>query len=195
MIKDERLLDEEKKELIEISRKTLESFYRDKRIPKVEVKSRRLEELRFGCFVTLKKRGNLRGCLGNFTSKDPLYLNIQKMTIASAKEDPRFEPVNKNELSELEIEISVLYPLIEVKDLDEIKVGRDGLYIEYGFYRGVLLPQVATEYGWDRDEFLSHTCIKAGLPKDAWKKLPLKIYRFEADVFGEKDLKMLKTSS
>ncbi|GAB4443885.1 MAG: hypothetical protein OHK0040_14550 [bacterium] len=81
----------------------------------------------------------------------------------------------------------MLYPLIKIKDINEIVVGRDGLYIVYGYYSGVLLPQVATEYGWNKEEFLSHTCLKAGLSSDSWKKLPLEIYRFEADVFGEEE--------
>jgi AmmeMemoRadiSam system protein A len=185
----ERLNEKEKQELLIIARETLKRYYEKGEIPKFEIKNERLKELKLGCFVTLKKHGHLRGCLGNFSSREPLYVNVQKMAIASSKEDPRFEPVKNRELNEIEIEISVLYPLIEVNNFDEIQVGRDGLYIEYGFFRGVLLPQVATEYGWDRDEFLSHTCLKSGLPQDAWKRLNLKVYRFEADVFSEKDLK------
>jgi AmmeMemoRadiSam system protein A len=186
-MEQERLNEEERKELLSLSRKTLETYYETGKIFTYSPINVRLKNLYLGCFVTLKKKGNLRGCLGNFTSKDPLYLNIQRMTISSAKEDPRFEPVKKSELKDIHIEISVIYPMIEIKSLDEIQVGRDGLYIEYGFYRGVLLPQVATEYGWDKEEFLSHTCVKAGLPKDAWRNMELRIFRFEADVFGEKE--------
>lgn len=185
----ERLNEEEKKELLMLSRKTLETYYLSGKIFEYTPINSRLKELHLGCFVTLKKRGNLRGCLGNFSSKTPLYLNIQKMTISSAKEDPRFDPVKHSELKDIDIEISVIYPMIEIKNLDEIQVGRDGLYVEQGFFRGVLLPQVATEYGWDREEFLSHTCIKAGLPPNAWKNTQIRIFRFEADVFGEKDYK------
>lgn len=185
----ERLNEEEKKELLKLSRKTLENYYLNGRIFEYTPVNPRLIDLHLGCFVTLKKKGNLRGCLGNFSSRDPLYLNIQKMTISSAKEDPRFEPVKQRELSDIDIEISVIYPMIKIRNIDEILVGRDGLYVEHGFFRGVLLPQVATEYGWDREEFLSHTCIKAGLPPNAWKDMEIKIFRFEADVFGEKDHK------
>lgn len=181
----EALNAKEREELLKIARKTLEEYLQTKRILPVEVENKRLKELQLGCFVTLKKAGELRGCIGNFGTKEPLYKNVQKMAIASATEDPRFKPVTHKELPDLSIEISVLYPLIKVKDLSEIEVGRDGLYIVYGFYRGVLLPQVAVEYNWTREEFLSHTCIKAGLSPDSWKKLPLDIYRFEADVFGE----------
>lgn len=181
----ERLTTDEKKELLKIARETLIEYLAKKRLPEINVINKRLSELKLGCFVTLKKNGNLRGCIGNFGSNDVLYKNVQKMAIASALEDPRFNPLSAKEVSFVNIEISVLYPLIKVKDISEIVVGRDGLYIVYGFYSGVLLPQVATEYNWDRDEFLSHTCVKAGLPKDGWKKLPVEIYRFEADVFSE----------
>lgn len=184
----ERLTLQEKKELLVIARKTLEQYLTNREIPTFRISNNRLAELKLGCFVTLKKNNDLRGCIGNFGSKDVLYKNIQNMAIASATEDPRFKKVTKEELNQLDIEISVLYPLIKVNDLSEILVGRDGLYIVYGFNSGVLLPQVATEYNWNRDEFLSHTCIKAGLHPDSWKNLPLEIYRFEADVFGEKIL-------
>lgn len=184
----ERLTDEEKKELLSIARTTLEKYLKTGEIPLIQVNNKRLSELKLGCFVTLKRDGELRGCIGNFSSKDVLYKNVQKMAIASATEDPRFSSVSLKELASLRIEVSVLYPLIKIKDIDEILVGRDGLYIVYGYYSGVLLPQVATEYGWDKEEFLSHTCLKAGLSADSWKKLPLEIYRFEADVFGEEDV-------
>lgn len=190
----ERLNDDEKRELLLLSRKTLETYYEIGKIFKYTPINLRLKELHLGCFVTLKKVGNLRGCLGNFSSTDPLYLNIQKMTISSAKEDPRFDPVKKDELKNINIEISVIYPMIEIKNLEEIQVGRDGLYVEQGFFRGVLLPQVATEYGWNREEFLSHTCIKAGLPPNAWKDKGIRIFRFEADVFGENDYNLNYTS-
>jgi len=183
----ERLTLEEKKELLNVARKTLEEYLETKRVPNFNINNIRLKELKLGCFVTLKKDGELRGCIGNFGSRDALYKNVQSMAIASATEDPRFNRVSKKELQSIDIEISVLYPLIKVNDISEIVVGRDGLYIVYGYTSGVLLPQVATEYNWTKEEFLSHTCIKAGLAPDSWKKLPLEIYRFEADVFGEKE--------
>lgn len=182
----ERLKEEEKKELLNIAKLTLTEYLKNKKVPVVQVSNNRLAELKLGCFVTLKKGVELRGCIGNFGSQQVLYKNVQSMAIASATEDPRFNPVSFKELPSLSIEISVLYPLIRINDLSEIVVGRDGIYIVYGYYSGVLLPQVATEYGWNREEFISHTCLKAGLPADSWKKLPLEIYRFEADVFGEK---------
>lgn len=184
----ERLKGEEKKELLAIARITLEEYLKTKRILSIQIKNKRLAELKLGCFVTLKIGKELRGCIGNSDSRTVLYKNVQSMAIASATEDPRFRAVSLKELASIDIEISVLYPLTRVKDISEVVIGRDGLYIVYGYCSGVLLPQVATEYGWSREEFLSHTCLKAGLPKDSWKKLPLEIYRFEADVFGEKEL-------
>jgi len=140
-----------------------------------------------GCFVTLKKRGWLRGCIGRIVGDRPLYLTIIEYAVHAAVDDPRFRPVSKNELDELDIEISVMTPLERVTDVDDIQVGRDGLLIKMGFNQGLLLPQVATEFGWDRETFLVHTCRKAGLPADAWKSPRAQIYRFSAQVFGEKE--------
>lgn len=182
-----KLTDNEKKELLNIARKTLEYKFSKKDLNEISTSEKRLYELKHGCFVTLKKSGHLRGCIGTFVSKNNLVENVKNMALASAFEDPRFSKVTVDELKEITIEISVLYPLIKIKDINEIEVGRDGLYIVYGYYHGVLLPQVAVEYGWDREEFLSHTCIKAGLPKDAWRKLNLDIYRFEGEIFSEEE--------
>jgi len=138
-----------------------------------------------GCFVTLTQHGELRGCIGLIKGIKPLYLAVQDMAIAAALRDPRFPPVSPSELDEIEIEISVLTPLKEVEDVEEIKVGRDGIYIERGYHSGLLLPQVATEYGWTREEFLDHTCMKAGLFPGCWKEEGTKIYRFSALIFSE----------
>jgi len=110
------------------------------------------------------------------------------MAIASGWEDPRFPPLDASELDEIEIEISVLSPLRPARP-EEIEVGKHGVYITKGFYRGVLLPQVAVEYGWDRETFLAQTCLKAGLHPDAWKEPDTKIEIFSAEVFSEKDFK------
>jgi uncharacterized protein len=141
-----------------------------------------------GAFVTLHKLGQLRGCIGNFFAEGPLAAMVQNMAVAAGWEDPRFSPVSDSELAKLDIEISVLSPLREISEVKEIEVGKHGIFITKGYYRGVLLPQVATEYGWDRETFLAHTCQKAGLPMDAWKKGGLKIEIFSAEVFGEKEL-------
>lgn len=136
----------------------------------------------WGAFVTLKVHGHLRGCIGTIVSDEPLPETIAELAVKSASYDPRFPPVGPAELNELDIEISILGPLREVTDIGEIQIGRDGLVVEHGGRRGLLLPQVATEHNLDVRSFLSQTCIKAGLPPDMWK-LGAKIYRFPAEVF------------
>ncbi|MBE9537029.1 MAG: AmmeMemoRadiSam system protein A [Proteobacteria bacterium] len=138
-----------------------------------------------GAFVTLHKKGELRGCIGNFFSDKPLYKTVAEMALSAAFKDPRFSPLRENELDELDFEISVLSPLRQIEDAGEIEVGRHGIFITKGAKRGVLLPQVAREYGWDRETFLEHTCMKAGLPSDEWRH-GAKIEVFSAQVFGEK---------
>ncbi|HBG46946.1 MAG TPA: AMMECR1 domain-containing protein [Deltaproteobacteria bacterium] len=139
-----------------------------------------------GAFVSIHKNGRLRGCIGVFASKDPLWKTVQEMACSAASKDPRFVPVEKGELPEIDIEISVLSPLRQIKDINEIEVGRHGIYIMQGRNRGVLLPQVASEHGFDREEFLDETCIKAGLEPNAWRE-GADIYIFEAEVFGERE--------
>ncbi len=137
-----------------------------------------------GAFVSLHKGEELRGCIGTFISDKPLYKTVMEMAIAAATQDFRFPPVTLKELSLISIEISVLSPLKKINDVSEIEVGRHGIYIVKGFNRGVLLPQVAVEYGWDREEFLEHTCLKAGLPPSAWKE-GADIYIFNAEIFSD----------
>jgi uncharacterized protein len=139
-----------------------------------------------GAFVTLHRGGDLRGCIGFPGSSEPLDEVVGRCAIAAATEDPRFPPLSAEELPGLELEISVLTPIRPVADTSEIEVGRDGLVAQDGFRRGLLLPQVATERRWDRETFLSHTCLKAGLRPDAWRT-GAKISRFQAEVFGERD--------
>lgn len=140
-----------------------------------------------GAFVTLTSKGALRGCIGNIRGFRPLYQTVSEMAVAAATEDPRFPPMKQAELDDLHIEISVLSPFEKVEDPALVEVGRDGLYIKRGSYSGLLLPQVATEWKWDRNTFLSQTCSKAGLPTDAWKLPDTEIYSFTAEVFGEGD--------
>jgi hypothetical protein len=137
-----------------------------------------------GAFVTITIGGELRGCIGTFREDTPLFRTVAQMAVAAAKEDPRFPPLSAAELPKIHVEISALTPMKPVADVREIEVGRHGLYITRGFNSGVLLPQVATEYGWDRTTFLEQTCRKAGLPKNAWQE-GAKILSFEAEVFGE----------
>jgi len=139
-----------------------------------------------GAFVTLKCDGELRGCLGTLECREPLAEEIARLARSTAHEDPRFDPVRPSELPHLRVEVSVLGPLelIDPLDPDAFVIGRHGLVVEQGRRRGLLLPQVATEWNWTRDEFLAHTCRKAGLPADAWKR-GATVYRFDAVVFGE----------
>ena len=139
-----------------------------------------------GAFVTLKKRGELRGCIGTLECRASLPEEIARVAVSAAREDPRFEPVRATELDDLDVEVSVLGPLepIDPFDAGAIEIGRHGLVVEQGWRRGLLLPQVATEWGWDRETFLSQTCVKAGLPRDCWRG-GAKVYRFAADVFGD----------
>ncbi len=136
-----------------------------------------------GAFVTLKKGGHLRGCIGNIVGSGPLVATIERMAGAAAFEDPRFPPVAAAEFDELEIEVSVLGPLTQCPDPELIEVGRHGLYIRKSMHSGLLLPQVATEWGWDRETFLDQTCVKAGLPKGTWRKPKVEIWWFEAEIF------------
>jgi len=140
-----------------------------------------------GAFVTINRDGQLRGCIGYIEAARPLHETVGLMAVEAALRDPRFHPVEPSELPELQIEISVLSPLDVVDDPSSIVVGRDGLIVQSGRSRGLLLPQVAAEYGWDRETFLERTCRKAGLPPDAWRREDVVILRFTAEVFGEGD--------
>jgi AmmeMemoRadiSam system protein A len=140
-----------------------------------------------GAFVTLHKGGQLRGCIGRFSDEGRITEVIHDMAQAAAFEDPRFPRLTPDELPQVDVEVSVLTPMRKVDDVEQIQVGRDGLYIIKGFNRGVLLPQVAVEQGWDRQTFLEHTCLKAGLPPNGWQDPAAEIYAFSAEIFGEKE--------
>ena len=179
----ELLTKKEQKELLKIARNTVVDYITNGKVPVLTTESPGLN-LHSGCFVTVKQKGELRGCIGNFVSEQPLYLLVQEMATSAAIRDPRFYPMKSEDLADFKLDISVLSPLKKAASVDEIKVGTHGIYIVKGSYRGVLLPQVATEYGWNREQFLQHTCIKAGLPEDAWQG-ECEIYIFSAQVFGE----------
>ncbi len=138
-----------------------------------------------GAFVTLTRAGELRGCIGQVEPRDPLGAVIVHCAAAAALEDPRFPPVSPIDLPSLRLEVSILSPAEEVTDTNHIVVGRHGLIVSQNGFRGLLLPQVATEHGWTRDQFLEQTCRKAGLPRDAWQR-GARVYCFEAEVFGER---------
>ena len=142
-----------------------------------------------GCFVTIykKEEHELRGCIGTFDFNRPLYANIADMAKAAATRDPRFSPLRESEFDEIELEISVLEAPTPCATQD-IVVGKHGLLIEQGSRRGVLLPQVASDYGWNREQFLDHTCLKAGLPRNAWQNPNTQIHCFEAHILAEKEL-------
>jgi MEMO1 family protein len=178
---------EDKKELMRIAKESVVTFVRDDKLPKVDTKIPRLKEMG-AAFVTLKENGQLRGCIGHVIAHEPLYLCIRDVACSAAKQDPRFPPVTAAELPKLEYEISVLSPMAPVKDLKLIEVGKDGLLMKSGPFQGLLLPQVPGEQGWDRDQFLSHTCMKAGMEPECWRKPETEVYHFRALVFGEKDL-------
>jgi len=180
----ELLTKKEQRDLLKIARDTIVSYVSSSRVPVVETASKGLN-LQSGCFVTIKQHGQLRGCIGNFVSDQPLFRLVQEMAVSAATRDPRFYPMKQQDLDAFELEISVLSPLERISSVDAIKVGTHGIYLVKNSSRGVLLPQVATEYGWDRETFLRHTCLKAGLPENAWQR-DCEIYIFSALVFGEK---------
>jgi len=178
---------EQKKKLLEIARKAIETYLKTgKTIEVKETDPVLLKEL--GAFVTLKEKGRLRGCIGNIIGQKPLYLTVRDMAIEAAVSDPRFTRLETQELKNIEIEVSVLSPLEKIDSVDKIKLGKHGVLIRKGFASGVFLPQVAQETGWSKDEFLSNLCShKAGLKPDAWKDKASEIYIFTAEVFSEKE--------
>jgi AmmeMemoRadiSam system protein A len=138
---------------------------------------------KMGAFVCLKTKGELKGCIGYIKGQMPLDETIRRMAVEAAFHDPRFMPLDAIEWKDTEVEISVLTPMKRITDIEEIQVGINGIYVEKGTESGLLLPQVATENGWDRRVFLEYACMKAGLPRDAWKSPETRIYIFSADVF------------
>ncbi len=179
----------EKKELLRIARMSIGFALGECGRPKRPEGGKALNEAS-GAFVTLHQQGELRGCIGYIEAKYPLAETIEEVAQKAAFEDPRFSPLTAEEFPSLEIEISVLSPLTKVSDVDDIRVGTHGLVIDTGYSRGLLLPQVAVEYGWGREAFLSHTARKAGLPADAWKRKDVTLYLFTSDVFSERLLNM-----
>jgi AmmeMemoRadiSam system protein A len=178
------LSESEKQFLLQTARRAIEAAVLEQRPPLIEHPTKNLLEP-CGAFVTIHEHGELRGCIGYIEGVKPLIETILDVAPKAALEDPRFPPVSSEELSHLELEISVLSPMKRMTNINEIVIGKHGLVIEIGPYRGLLLPQVATEYGWDRETFLNQTSRKAGLPSDAWKTPSAKILMFSAEVFDE----------
>ncbi|RKY42687.1 MAG: hypothetical protein DRP85_02120 [Candidatus Makaraimicrobium thalassicum] len=176
----------QKERLLSISRESLRCYLENGKRLDVEVEDEALKQ-DMGAFVTLRKHGQLRGCIGHMDATGPLYLTIRDMAIAAATEDPRFPPVTFDELDDVDIEISVLSPMKKIDDYNEIEMGKHGVMVRTGWRSGVYLPQVADETGWDREQFMNSLCShKAGIPADAWKTGACDIYVFTAEVFGEK---------
>ena len=169
----------EKKELLSLARNAITGYVTNGKAPEVEIKNPKFKT-DGAVFVTIKENGSLRGCIGHIQAVMPLYQSIIKNAVAACSSDPRFPPMKKEELKDMEIEISILSPFVPLKDVKDIQVGKHGLYIMKGMQSGLLLPQVATEFGWDRYAFLENLCMKAGLPKDAWKDA--EIYTFTAEI-------------
>ena len=175
------------KVLLKIARETVEALTRDQQPPDFQVEEQELQHEQ-GAFVTLKTNGRLRGCIGQFTADKPLWQVVQQMAVAAATQDPRFagNRIRPDELDQLQIEVSVLSKMKEMENPLDIELGKHGIYVKHGFRTGCFLPQVATETGWDKEQFLSKCCHgKAGLAPDAWKDEDTKVYSFTAQVIEE----------
>jgi len=182
---------EEQKLLLELARSTLQSYLKDSRIPQ-QIKNQfpaypKLGR-NLGVFVTLRKKGELRGCIGSIIGREPLYLGVEANAVHAAVDDPRFLPLQQSELAGVEIEISVMTPLRPLADYRSVRLGTDGVVIRDGNAQAVFLPQVAAETGWTLDRFLASLCRKAGLPRDAYRRSrTMQLFVFQAQVFSEKD--------
>jgi len=177
------LSSEQQARLLRIARQALEAQVRGTAPPELEAGERR--GATSSAFVSIFHMGDLRGCLGRLESSLPLATLVGQLARAVADSDPRFEPVRDEELVAIGLEISVLTREREIQSPDRIEVGRHGLIVQHGSRRGLLLPQVPEEQGWDREAFLTHTCLKAGVDGDAWRR-GARLFVFEAHVFGER---------
>jgi len=178
--------DQQKQTLLKVARDTVEAVVVRKTAERPESDDPDLNAP-CGCFVTLKNRGRLRGCIGRFISDDPLLELVAEMAKSSATSDPRFfaDPIVLRELNQLDVEISVLSPLKRTDDPLSLRLGVDGVYIKKGRASGCFLPQVATETGWSKEDFLSQCCAhKAGLAPDAWQDPGTEVHLFTAEAFG-----------
>jgi len=178
------LSEEQKKFLLNLARETIKAEIEKSKLS-ITCPDEPLYQRKTGGFVTLHKAGKLRGCIGYVIAYKTMFETIKEMAKAAAFSDPRFPPLRKSELENIEIEISILSELISVQSVDEIKIGRDGLLIQNNFTSGLLLPQVATEWKWDRKTFLEQTCNKAGLNRNCWQQPDTEILRFSAEIFSE----------
>ncbi len=185
---DNNMLNEEqKKKMLKLARDSIIHYLKErKRLPVKEGDPILNREM--GAFVTLHSHGQLRGCIGNLVGKGPFYLTVRDMAVEAATGDPRFRPVTLDEMNDIDIEISALSPMQKIDDPEKIEMGKHGVLVRRGFTSGVYLPQVATEAGWNREQFMNSLCgHKAGMSPDAWKKGECDIFIFTAEVFSEKE--------
>ena len=184
---------EQQIQLLKLARKTITDCFDEQRSTEDYRKdfSDEIFKEMCGAFVTIHINRRLRGCIGNITGVKNIPDTVVEMSMASAFRDPRFPPLSREELENIDLEISVMSPIEEVRDISDIVIGRDGLIISNGIRSGLLLPQVATEQNWNLEQFLENTCYKAGLPGDAWQWKDTRIEKFSAQVFGEIDLGLL----
>jgi AmmeMemoRadiSam system protein A len=174
--------DADRQRLLRIARDALAAHVAGTRLPEAELTGAAARLA--GAFVTLRADAELRGCIGHVEANEPLGVVVARSAVAAGSSDPRFPGITAAELPGLHIEISILSPLAPVSGLADIQIGIDGLVVQLGWHRGLLLPQVAAEWQWDRETFVAETCRKAGLAGDAWEK-GAKIWKFQAEVFGE----------
>jgi AmmeMemoRadiSam system protein A len=184
---------EQQIKLLKLARKTIAGYFNEENSTENYVKDFSDEIFKeiCGAFVTIHSNRRLRGCIGNIKGVKSIPETVVEMSSASAFRDPRFPPLSREEFENVDLEISIMSPIEEVRDISEIVIGRDGLIISNGIRSGLLLPQVATEQNWDLGQFLENTCYKAGLPGDAWQWKDTRIEKFSAQVFGEIDLGLL----
>jgi AmmeMemoRadiSam system protein A len=179
-----KLTDDDKQALLQIARTSIQSAVGGLPLPLIKNVDEALQRPS-GVFVTLRVREELRGCIGYVEPLFPLAQATQDVAVKAAMEDPRFSPLSIAEIGSVSIEISVLSPLELLDDIETIEIGKHGLVISAGYRRGLLLPQVATEYNWDRKQFLSHTAMKAGLSPDAWTRKEVQLFTFTVEKFDE----------
>jgi len=177
---------EDGKRLIELARNAVRAYLESEDIKVSDELKERFREKR-GVFVTIKENGELRGCIGFIEPVYSLWQGVVRAALGAAFADPRFMPITKEEFKDLKFEVSVLTEpeLIEEPYEDKIEIGKHGLIVEKDGFKGLLLPQVAPEFNWDKKEFLEHTCLKAGLSKDAYRDKDVRVYRFECEIFSE----------